>query len=159
MTLKIIFFILIGAYTFLSNSSKADVVGSGLVVSPTRVEFKDGEKVASVHVVSKYQDSVVYRISILPPLGDEKAVVENKAMDGSAFIRSAPRQITLQEGQSQLIRLALRPGASKGDYVARLKIEALPPSAPIEETEENAQGMKTQIVMVYAVTIPILWSN
>ena len=89
--------------------------GAGdLVVSPTRVVLEGRTRSAQLGLVNKGSTTATYRITVVNMHMDESGAIKEvaKPVDGQQFaddlFRYSPRQVTLEPGASQAIRLLLR---------------------------------------------------
>jgi len=151
----------------LSCTSAALAQGLGdLAVAPTRVVMEGRTRSAQVSLLNKGTDVAVYRISIInmrmTESGEYRRVEETGTAGGYAdsLVRFAPRQVELQPGKSQTVRIILRkpPGLQEGEYRSHILFQAVPDpqtgqSVEMQTTEE---GMSIRLVVVPAITIPLI---
>lgn len=142
----------------------------GLSVSPNRVVFEDGERSAGLHLHNRSADqTVTYRLSLQRVRMDENGRmerVEGEPRDGEQFaddlIHFSPRQVTLEAGDTQRVRLMTRPDGDleEGEYRAHLKFEALPPPGGFPEPE-GADEDKLQVSMQVRqnLWIPVIYRH
>lgn len=136
-----------------------------LLVAPTRIVL-DGRRGTEVILSNIGSQEAIYRISLelrrmtqdgqLMDVSPEEAnVLEQAALE---MIRYAPRRITLPPGQPQAIRIASRPAADlpDGEYRAHMSFRAIPRPKPVEESGETSNGIKVELIPIYAVSIPII---
>lgn len=144
---------------------------SGLSVSPTRILLDDGARSGAVTLRNTSQREVSYRVSVIEMGIDGDGKVVPLALDEqpegfsslAPYIRFSPRQVRLEPGASQVIRVLLMRGAtvSDGEFRSHLEIRALPevPSVAIEQVQRledllhAPQGLVTRL----GVTLPIVW--
>ena len=136
-----------------------------LMISPTRVEFEDSERTKQVHLVNNGTDTGRYRISFVRrkmlESGQIEAIEENEpGLYSDDMVRFSPRQVTLQPGQSQTVRLMLRKkrDLEDGEYRSHLMFQALPDASTsdIEElasTESSKVSIK--LIPIVGITIPV----
>jgi len=139
----------------------------GLAVSPTRVVFEGRQRTAEVNLVNTTSITATYRISFKNMRMLEDGSYEDIEAPGmyelfaDKMIRYSPRQVTLEPGVAQTIRLLLRkPGdLSPGEYRSHLLFQALPPETSGEDIEalDLEEGeIRVQITTVFAITIPVI---
>jgi hypothetical protein len=105
-----------------------------LMIYPTRIELEKNARSAQVELINRGQAAESYRISIVNRRMTETGQIleASQALPGEAFaddmLRYAPRQITLQGGESQTVRISLRKPAdlAPGEYRSHLQFDRLP---------------------------------
>jgi len=158
---------LISALGVLVNVSVSTAQGlGGLTVSPTRIVFEGRHRSAEVTIVNSSSIPSTYRISFknMRMLEDGSYEDIKEAQQGELFadkmIRFAPRQVTLEPGAPQIVRLLLRKPAnlSTGEYRSHLLFQGIPPETSGEDIEKldlKEDELQIQIKTVLAVTIPV----
>ncbi|MEN9717859.1 MAG: hypothetical protein RIQ99_737 [Pseudomonadota bacterium] len=80
-----------------------------------------------------------------------------------AMVHYAPRRITLQPGQPQAVRIAVRPPQDlpDGEYRVHMSFRAVPPvalegDAQHPDTSAAASGVSIKLVPVFGITIPVI---
>ena len=136
-----------------------------LMISPTRITFEGNMRTKQVNLINNGADTGRYRISFVRrkmlDSGQIEAVEENEpGMYSDEMVRFSPRQVTLQPGQSQTVRLMLRKkrDLKDGEYRSHLMFQALPDASTsdIEElasTESNNVSIK--LIPIVGITIPV----
>lgn len=117
-----------------------------LMLHPTRVVFDKNDRAAQVELINNSRDAATYRITPVNRRMTEDGRFEPVAapLAGELFadqmLRYSPRQITLQPGTAQTVRLMLRKPAllPEGEYRSHLHFEKLPAAAG--STSIEAQG-------------------
>lgn len=151
----------------LSCMSLAQAQGLGdLAVAPTRVVMEGRTRSAQVSLLNKGTDTAVYRISIInmqmSESGEYRRVEETGTAGGFAdsLVRFAPRQVELQPGKSQTVRIILRkpPGLQEGEYRSHILFQAVPDpqTGQSVEMQTTDEGMSIRLVVVPAITIPLI---
>lgn len=140
-----------------------------LLLSPTRIIFEGATRAAQVDVVNTTSQRAVYRLSLVNRRMTERG--ENVAVDaplaGERFlgdmVRFSPRQLVLEPGASQVVRLSLRkpPGLEAGEYRSHLHIERV--SEGSEATSVDAasgaatpQGLQIRLTALVGAMIPVI---
>lgn len=139
---------------------------SQLMVSPTRVVFEGRTRTARVTLANIGDKAGSYRISFVQRQMTESgnlAEIKNEipGMYADTMVRFSPRQVTLNPGQSQTVRLLLRKksGLEDGEYRSHLLFQALPdPEATsIQALSDKDEGkIQVQLIPVVGVTIPVI---
>ncbi len=137
-----------------------------LMVTPRRVVFEERIRSAEVTLINRSTENTTYRISFtekrMTPEGSLEPVDKDQAWwSANKMIRFAPRQVVLQPGESQQIRLLLRKPADlkSGEYRSHLVFRALPdPSAGLdaESLSSNNREIGIKLTPVYGISIPII---
>ncbi len=136
------------------------------MVSPTRIVFEGGEKTKQVNLINNGSETGRFRISFVRRTMTEDGKFEEIAEDESGmfsdeFVRFSPRQVTLQSGQSQTVRLMLRKkrGMADGEYRSHMLFQSLPDAATSDISElagDNSKGLSVQLIPVIGITIPVI---
>lgn len=147
------------------SSSHANAAAQ-LMVSPTRIVFDGTERTKQVNLINNGADTGRFRISFVQrkmlESGQIEAIEEDvPGMYSDDMVRFSPRQVTLQPGQSQTVRLMLRKkgGLEDGEYRSHLMFQSLPDPATsdIEDlTSAGAKGVTVQLIPIVGITIPVI---
>ena len=97
---------------------------SQILLSPTRVVFDGPARAIQVDVVNTSGKAAIYRLSVVNRrmTEDGDLVAIDSPLPGERFVgdmvRFSPRQLTLEPGSSQVVRLSLRKPADlpPGEY-------------------------------------------
>lgn len=137
-----------------------------LMVSPTRIVFEGSERTKQVNLINNGSETGRFRISFvrrkMTADGKIKDVAENEpGMYSDEFIRFSPRQVTLQPGQSQTVRLMLRKKRDliDGEYRSHMLFQSLPDPASSDINElagHKSDGLSVQLIPVIGITIPVI---
>lgn len=108
-----------------------------LMLHPTRIVFDRNDRAAQVELINNSKDAATYRITLVNRrmTDDGKFEPVAGALAGELFaepmLRYSPRQVTLQPGTAQTVRLMLRKPAvlADGEYRSHLHFEKLPAAA------------------------------
>jgi len=149
--------------TFGEVRTVAAQAAGDLIVAPTRVVFEGRERAAQLSLVNKGSATATYRISVvnmrMQPDGN---LVEIAQPDpGQEFaenlFRYSPRQVTLEPGASQAIRLLLRKPAdlAAGEYRSHLMMRAVPDNQG-QSVEAPAQGAAVTLIPIFGIAIPVI---
>lgn len=147
----------------LAGTARAD-----LMLYPTRVVLEGADRAAQVELINNGTESATYRISLVnrrmtetgeivpvdTPLPDERFA--------DSMLRYSPRQVRLEPGEAQTIRLMAAPPAKlpEGEYRSHLQIDRLPlPSgqSSIETaTAKGNRGIAVQLRALIGASIPVI---
>lgn len=140
-----------------------------LLLSPTRVVFEGNSRSSQIDVVNTTNQAATYRLTLvnrrmnqqgefLPvdtPLPGERFV--------DAMVRFSPRQLTVEPGGSQVIRLSLRKpqGLASGEYRSHLLIERVLDAnlaSSIESAVGNtpSEGLDIRLTPLVGALIPVI---
>lgn len=144
--------------------------GSGdLVVAPTRVVFEGRTRSAQLALANRGSDSATYRISVINMRMDENGQLTQIAEpeEGQKFadrlFRYSPRQVTLEPGASQAIRILLRKPKDlpPGEYRSHLMMRAVPDDAGQSvETATTPDGqISVNLIPIFGIAIPVIVRN
>ena len=106
-----------------------------LMLYPTRVVFEKNQRATQVDLINNGSEPAVYRISLINQrMGEDGQFLEvNTApLPGELFandlVQFSPRQVTLQPGTSQTVRVMVRKPAdlAAGEYRSHLHFEKMP---------------------------------
>ena len=145
--------------------AQAQGVGD-LGVSPTRIVLEGRTRTAQVSLLNKGTAKVTYRISVvnmrMTQDGRFERIEEPDAGQQFAhrFLRFAPRQVVLEPGGSQTVRILLRKPKNlpSGEYRSHLYFSAVPkPNAGRNvELANDGEGIRISLTVVPGVTIPVI---
>jgi P pilus assembly chaperone PapD len=130
-----------------------------LLVSPLRLTFEGRQRSAVLTLSNTDKVPRSYRLSwveqVMTPEGGLRQLSQEEIAGrriASPMLAFSPRQITINPGEQQTVRVALRrpPDLSDGEYRSHLMFEALPPPAPA-----GARG-QVKVNVVVSLTIPVI---
>lgn len=139
-----------------------------LMLYPTRVELEKNERAAQVELVNRGSKPETYRISIVNRRMTEtgEIVDAKEALPGEQFadqmLRYSPRQVTLQPGVGQTVRISVRKPANlaAGEYRSHLQFDRVPDAAGQSNLEAVAKPEEGQIAIVLqalvGASIPVI---
>jgi hypothetical protein len=137
-----------------------------LVVAPTRVVFEGRTRTASVNLINRGDKAGTFRIKFeRKRMTEDGSVVPlTKTRPGELFadqmVRYAPRQITLQPGQSQVVRLMLRkpPNLADGEYRSHMLFQHIPGNSGTDISSQvgNASGLSIRLIPIIGISIPVI---
>lgn len=105
-----------------------------LMLNPTRVVFTNNQRAAQVELINNGSEPATYRINLVNRRMTETGEFESAptALENERFadgmLHYSPRQITLQPGTAQVVRVMVRKPEvlAEGEYRSHLHFEKLP---------------------------------
>lgn len=145
--LAIAFVAVVAAELFVFGISAVHAQAN-VTVAPTRLVFEDRDRSEELVLLNRGSEPVTYRISVIHMHMTEDGRLQRideptedmKVADD--LMRYAPRQVLLEPGVSQRVRVMLRkpPDLAEGEYRSHLLFQAVPTSAPDEEPDLDEEG-------------------
>lgn len=148
------------------------VTGSGLLLSPTRIVFENGERSAVLRVINTGDTATTYRINwVHMGMNDSGMLVNEQApRPGEAWVDDlilfAPHVVTLPPRSSQNVRLLVRAPTdlAPGEYRSHLQVQALPPADTGKSVEamlgksDGSDAQESSVVLrpVFGLAIPVI---
>lgn len=141
---------------------------SDLMLYPTRVSLEANQRAAQVQLVNRGQKPESYRISVVNRRMTETGQIvaadtpEPSEQFAQEFIRYSPRQVTLQPGESQTVRISVRKpaGLAAGEYRSHLQFDRLPDaegSADLEQATKAEPGqVSIKLTALIGASIPVI---
>lgn len=139
-----------------------------LMINPTRIVFDKNQRSAQIDVINDGTTAATYRLNIvnrrMTETGEFQAITEpgpGEKFAGSMLVFS-PRQIVLQPGATQLVRIALRKPAdlAPGEYRSHLSFDKVADptlSNAIEsQVKPGANEVGVTIAALIGVSIPVI---
>ena len=141
--------------------------GASLVIHPTVVIFDGASRSASVNLTNHGNTVGTFEIGwvdfTMTPEGGLKKLAEPSPWSVRPHVRYSPRRTTLQPGELQLIKIALRPrrDAPEGEYFSHFRVLTIDDGTPVVEEDPEALATKTSVAVKArtALAIPIIWRN
>lgn len=132
-----------------------------IMLYPTRVVIEGAKRSAQVEIVNRGQEPETYRISIVNRRMTESGeiVPTESAQPGEHFadamLRYTPRQITLQPGASQTVRISVRKpaGLAPGEYRSHLQFDRVADSVGAADLENAAKSAPNQLSILLKALI------
>ena len=153
------------AFLAIGTSLDASALGQ-LMVAPTRVVFEGNERTKHINLINNGSETGRYRITFvrrdMSSEGKIEVIDENKpGMYSDEMVRFSPRQVTLEPGQSQIVRLMLRKkrGTTDGEYRSHMMFQAIPDSASSDVSNlvsNDKEKLAIQLIPVVGITIPVI---
>lgn len=132
-----------------------------LMLYPTRVVIEGGKRSAQVEIVNRGLEPETYRISIVNRrMSDNGEILPaDTAQPGEHFadamLRYTPRQVTLQSGASQTVRIMVRKPAdlAPGEYRSHLQFDRIGSSTGAADLEAAAKAAPNELSIVLKALI------
>jgi P pilus assembly chaperone PapD len=151
--------------TIAAGSAQQSYAASQLMVTPTRVVFDGESRTAQVTVINSGDTTGTYRISLV----NKRMTVDGQFEEvktpqpGELFadrmIRFAPRQVVLEPGKSQVVRLSLRKRSNltAGEYRSHMLFKAVPQNAGADiNTLGSQENISIQLTAIVSIAIPVI---
>lgn len=142
---------------------------AGLRISPTRVVVEGRTRSSEVTLINTGEEAATYRINFINMRmtddGDYEQIEEPDAGQQFAdkMIRYAPRQVTVNPGEAQTVRLLVRKpkGLEDGEYRSHLMFMSVPKvsdQANIESLvgEGDESSVIPSVTTVFGLSIPVI---
>ena len=138
-----------------------------LMLYPTRIIFEKNQRAAQIELMNNGSKPATYRISLVNRrmTEDGKFEAADTAGPGERFaadmLRFSPRQITLEPGTAQTVRVMLRKPAEllEGEYRSHLQFEKLPDvegSASIENQGQADKSIGIVLNALVGASVPVI---
>ena len=138
-----------------------------LMLHPTRLVFDKNLRAAQIELINNGSKPASYRITLVNRrmTEDGKFEAADTAMEGERFadgmLRYSPRQVTLQPGTAQTVRVMLRKPAelADGEYRSHLLFDKLPDaegSASIENRGADEGKIGVAINAMVGASVPVI---
>ena len=150
----------------LALAAAQEVLAGELMVHPVRVVLDGTARTAQIDLINSGTEPMTYRVSAMnrrmSETGDFAPATDPAAGEqfADAMIRFSPRQVVLQPGVAQAVRVQLRKPAElpPGEYRTHLLFQALPPArgGAAAEPDARADALDIRLTAIYSVSIPII---
>ncbi|MBC7453888.1 MAG: molecular chaperone [Massilia sp.] len=132
-----------------------------LMLNPTRVVLTKNQRAAQVELINNSAEPATYRITMVNRRMGEGGEFVDVAEAGpgeqfaDAMLTWSPRQITLQPGTAQVVRLMVRKpeGLAEGEYRSHLHFEKLANPGDLASSVEAGAGAEAKIGVVLKTLI------
>jgi len=133
-----------------------------LLIVPQRIVFEPRDRAAALTLVNNGTEPTTYRIAWKQLRQKPDGSYEDLQTPGpgdhfaDGLIRYSPRQVTLDPGEPQVIRLLVRRPAdlATGEYRSHLTFTAEP--TVVGQAAANSKSVGVQIAIVYGISLPII---
>jgi hypothetical protein len=138
-----------------------------LMLHPTRIVFDKNMRATQIELINNGSKPASYRISLVNRRMTEAGQFEaaESAQDGERFadamLRYSPRQVTLEPGTAQTVRVMLRKPAdlAEGEYRSHLQFDKLPDvegKASIENQGTGATQIGVVMNALVGASVPVI---
>ena len=132
-----------------------------IMLYPTRVVVEGGKRSAQVEIINRGQEPETYRIRVvnqrMTELGEivPAEIVQPGEQFADAMVRYTPRQVTLQPGASQTVRISVRKPAdlAPGEYRSHLQFDRIADAAGLEDLEAATTTPSNEVSIVLRTLI------
>ncbi len=140
------------------------LAAGGLVVTPQLVELDSTQRSRVLTLANRGTETETYRVSIVNYRMDgqgnlhrTETPAEGEGFAGALF-RYAPRQITLEPGKPQTVRILYRRPANlqEGEYRSHLLFQQVPSAEATAAQVQSGSGLSLQIRTVFGITVPVI---
>ena len=137
-----------------------------LMLHPTRIVFEQNQRAAQIELINNGTKPASYRIALVNRRMTDAGQFEaaDTPAPGERFadtmLRYSPRQITLQPGTAQTVRVMLRKPAelAEGEYRSHLLFDKLPDAEGENSIEQRGQNSGIGVVMnaLVGASVPVI---
>lgn len=136
-----------------------------LMLNPTRVVFAKNQRAAQVELINNGSEPATYRINLVNRRMTETGEFQNatEPQDGERFadamLTYSPRQVTLQPGATQVVRVMVRrpDGLPDGEYRSHLHFEKLPtPKGADSIAKADNKQIGVMLTTLVGTSIPVI---
>lgn len=144
----------------LSLGAMSLATQANLLITPTKITLLDADRTQEIILLNDGNERRSYRVEWsekrVDESGDVKVLTAAEATNfpkASGFIRFSPRQVTLNPGERQIVKLIVRrpQNLKDGDYRSYLSFIALPVNKPVETN--GATGIQLNLLMSYSLPV------
>lgn len=139
--------------------------GAGnLLVTPTRVMLEGSVRNAAMTLRNTGAQAALYRISLEHARMDSEGRISRveepgpEDHDAAELLRFSPRQVLLQAGETQVIRIMVRKPADlpAGEYRSQMVVRAVPSDERPAPSAAEPGRFSVELTPVYGVAIPVI---
>jgi hypothetical protein len=132
-----------------------------LSIFPTRIVLEKNQRSAQVELMNNGTEPVSYRINLVNRrMGENGELFEiDQAIEGELFadplLRFSPRQVQIQPGSSQIVRILVRKPAELigGEYRSHLQFDRLPQAGGATSIESSQKAASQEIGVVITALV------
>jgi P pilus assembly chaperone PapD len=154
------FFIFLMALLTVSSTVRAQ----DLLLAPYRVVFDGSTRSQEIALINRGTKPGLYRIEFINMvLNDKQELVESDSTEkgeksAKDMVRTSVRQVELDAGETQMIRIALRKPTDlpAGEYRTHLKVTSLPKVEAPRIDEQKPNEVSVKLMPAFGITIPVL---
>ncbi|WP_211605019.1 fimbrial biogenesis chaperone [Vreelandella arcis] len=135
-----------------------------LMLYPTRVVFEGNQRSAQLELINNGSETATYRITLvnrrMSETGEFSDVAEPLAGEQLAdnLLQYSPRQVTLEPGAGQAVRIMVRKPADlvAGEYRSHLLFAQQPEISGIRSIESGAGEIGIQLTALVGASVPVI---
>lgn len=142
---------------------------ANVTIAPTRLVFEDRDRSAELVLLNRGDQPITYRISLIAMhmSDDGRLQTVEEAVDGQLLahdlLRFAPRQVRLEPGVAQRVRVMVRKPADlpEGEYRSHLLFQAVPdaPAEPDDGIEAGQLALRLNIISGLSIATIVRHGN
>lgn len=139
----------------------ATAAGAEVMIDPRRVEFSPRDRSAELRLFNTGTERQTFRLNWIQfrmlPSGELVEAKPGEAVHASAdMVRFAPRQVTLDPGERQTVRLSLRRPAdlAPGEYVTHLNLAT--DQGVSQSVDQQGKGSTVELFINYGHSVPVV---
>jgi P pilus assembly chaperone PapD len=140
--------------------------GAVLLIYPTEIVFDGRDRSAEVTLTNRGDAIGTFETSWMEMGMRPEGVLQKRESDEwsiQPYVRYSPRRVTLDPGESQIIKIALRPdsSAAEGEYYTHMRILTLNEEdlATFEDDQASPEQVGVAVKARSAIAIPVIWRN
>lgn len=130
-----------------------------LVVSPTRVLLDDKTRSGDITLVNRGTEAVRYRLTLIDMAMTDDGILQRvptSETSASSVLRLSPREVLLEPGDSQRIKIAAFFPAGTSDKELRSHLAFEPIALPKDRRQPDNQSLRLTLELRSVVTIPVI---
>jgi P pilus assembly chaperone PapD len=151
----------------LGSMLLAPLARADLMLYPTRLVFEKNQRAAQIELINNGTEPATYRLSLVNRRMSEHGEFRpaDPAAPGELFaepmLRFSPRQVTLQPGTSQTVRVMLRKPAelADGEYRSHLQFDKVADTQGSNSVESQADaggGIGVVLTALVGASVPVI---
>lgn len=144
--------------------------GAVLLIHPTLVMFEGNERSATITLTNRGDEIGTFETGwvdyTMTPQGGLLKMDDVAPWSVQPYVRYSPRRVTLDPGESQVVKVALRRSndAAPGEYYSHFRVLTLNSEDPTNNDTKAARELPENTTAVTiktrtAIAIPIIWRN
>lgn len=135
-----------------------------VTVTPTRVVFDERDRTKELVLLNRGNEEVTYRASLIGMKMTDEGSLEriDEPEDDQQFahdlLRFAPRQVHLEPGESQRIRVSVRKpeDLEEGEYRSHMLFQAVPEARDDDGEDADGDQLALQLNIISGLSIPAI---
>ncbi len=166
MTLRRTFWMVTGSMVLALAGMASAQAENLLGIAPLRIFLSDTKTSEVLTLTNRSQKELTYKVVMEDHVMDEHGNIikrEDFPYSAKRMLRFMPRQITLQPGQRQTVRVMVTPpeGLAEGEYHTHLLFDEVvkPTAAEQAEIDAGKSGFKMKLQAAYSVGLPLIYQR